>query len=165
MSVCLTATAPGRIFFRTEPGISKESKDIDLIFRKALQHSHRTASSLWRELLREKVLEIYAECSKEGWDGYDAKPISMESFLGTLQLLDQLPNSILTPEAVPEPTGEIALEWRVGNEILFSLTVSNGTLVYAGIFGGSSRQHGEEQFFDLLPKTILDLLARYFFKS
>ena len=84
MSVCLTATAPGRIFFRTEPGISKESKDIDLIFRKALQHSHRTASSLWRELLREKVLEIYAECSKEGWDGYDAKPISMESVIRSL---------------------------------------------------------------------------------
>ena len=165
MSVCLAAPGPGRIYFGTEPGISRESKNIDLIRREALQHSHRIASSLWRESLKGKVLDVYEECSVIGWDGYDAIPISVESFLGTLEILEQLPNNILPPDVVPEPTGEIALEWRVRNELLFSLTVSGRTLVYAGIFGGSSRQHGEEQFFDLVPKTISDLLARYFFKS
>ena len=150
---------------RTKPGISKESIDINALVLNAVKSSRQPVSFLWRESLTCKVREIYERCSKAGWDGYDAEPIALESCLGALHVIDLLPDKILPPDAVPEPAGEISLEWRTEDELLFSLTVTGRTLVYAGIFGGHSKQHGEEHFFDQLPKTVLEILTRYFFKG
>lgn len=162
MSTCTLTHPFGFPMSQTGLGVSKESIDIKVLLEEATRSFRLPASFSWREALLTDVEDIFARCAQAGWDGYDAEPISFESRLATLKLIALLPNNITPPDAVPEPAGEISLEWRSGDGLLFSLTMTGHTLIYASIVGGHSRQHGEEQFFDRLPKTILDILSQYF---
>jgi hypothetical protein len=163
MSTCTLPSQFGFPITQTGVGVSKESIDIKALLEQATSGSlSLPASFSWRESLMTKVEEIFERCVEAGWDGYDAEPIAFDSRLATLKAIALLPDNIVPPDAVPEPAGEISLEWRSGNELLLSLTVTGRTLIYASIVGGHSRQHGEEQFFDRIPKTILEILARYF---
>jgi len=65
---------------------------------------------------------------------------------------------------VPEPDGEIALEWNLGKDRIFSLTSDGPKLIYAGIFGANRKLYGQEQFSNELPHTISNTLSNYFFK-
>jgi len=162
MSTCALPRPFGFPMTQTGVGVSKESIDIKALLEEATRSFSLPASFSWRESLMTKVEEIFERCVQAGWDGYDAEPISFDSRLATLKAIALLPDNIVPPDAVPEPAGEISLEWRSGNDLLFSLTVTGRTLIYASIVGGHSRQHGEEQFFDRLPKTVLEILAQYF---
>lgn len=143
-------------------GVSEESKEIKESVRKYWANRRTPVSFAWRDSLFEEVSEILQACSVQGWDGYDAEPVSPDSANSALELLKNLPDGIRTPTVVPEPNGDIALEWRTDEQRHFSLSVTGPTLVYAGIFGGSSRQYGEERFFGAIPRTILEILVRYF---
>jgi hypothetical protein len=151
--------------FWTPSGISKESDTIQAELRDACIHSRKTASALWRQSAQAEVREIMLDCSKEGWDGYDAAPISQESSLAALEVINLLPENTIPPSIAPEPSGDIALEWRNGNHILFSLSVTGRDIVYAAILGGGSKLHGQERYFDSLPRPVLDILTRYFRKA
>jgi len=114
------------------------------------------------EALIDEISQISQSCEKHGWDGYDAEPISSESAVRAAQLIKLLPNSIQNPSVVPEPSGDISLEWRSDDQKNFSLGVSGQSLVYAGIFGGSSKAYGEERFSRDLPSKVLEILTSYF---
>ncbi len=144
-------------------GISEESKDI--ISSLNQRQPTEPISFSWRDQLKYEVADITHDCENGDWDGYDAEPISTESVFGAFQVIDLLPEHILLPDVVPEPTGEIALEWRVGEEKLFTLSVSGSSIVYAGIFGQYDKQYGEERFFNVLPSTISRILTSYFLKA
>lgn len=116
----------------------------------------------WRNLLFQEIFDILQDCSVHGWDGYDSEPVSPDTANGALELLKNLPEGIQMPAVVPEPGGDIAFEWRTDDGRHFSLSVTGPTLVYAGVFGGFSKQYGEERFFGPVPRTILEILVRYF---
>ena len=120
------------------------------------------ASFAWRGSLLEQIAEVVDECSVPAWDGYDAEPVSLFSAGSASDLVRNLPAGIQMPAIVPEPDGAIALEWQTDDSRLFSLSVNGPAVTYAGRFGGSSRQYGEERFFGTLPRTILEILTRYF---
>jgi len=143
-------------------GVSEESEKIKALVKTYRAERRKPASFAWRDSLRDVVSELFRTCTDQGWDGYDAEPISMESANGALTVLDVLPEGIQAPDVVPEPTGDIALEWHTEDHKHFSLSVTGPTLVYAGIFGGASKHYGEEQFFRVIPRTILGILLRYF---
>lgn len=165
MSPRLVIAALDRPIWSPSEGISEESKDIISSLKYIQKQPTKSISFSWRDQLRDEVAGITHDCENGDWDGYDAEPISAESASGTFRVIDLLPEHILLPDVVPEPTGEIALEWRVGEEKHFTLSVSGRSIVYAGIFGHYDKQYGEEQFFNVLPSTISRILTRYFLKA
>ena len=143
-------------------GVSEESQEIRALISSIASQQRILASFRWRDSLLDEISQVSQSCDKQGWDGYDAEPISSESAIRAAQLIELLPNSIQTPNVVPEPSGDISLEWRTADQKDFSLGVSGQNLVYAGIFGGSSKAYGEERFSRGLPSTVLEILTSYF---
>ena len=155
---------PPAIMWQVNQGISPESKTIQNLIQSAKEHASKPVTLSWQTVLKGQVQEVSTRCSKEGWDGYDANPISRSSKFWALRLIDQLPGNIQDPSIVPEPDGELALEWNLGKDKIFSLTVSGPRLIYAGIIGASRKFYGEEKFINELPKTIANTLSNYFLK-
>jgi hypothetical protein len=110
------------------------------------------------------LAELFEECSVEGWDGYNALPISEEAYLEARKIIQSFPITSLIPmpELTPEPTGEIALEWRKGSRyILVASVKGRSEITYAGLFG-LNKTHGTEYFNDTLPPVLLDNLKRLY---
>lgn len=161
MSVRLATAGTGAPFSLIEMGFSNESVDIKHRLKEMLQETREPVSFSWRETLCNELDDIAQGCSVNGWDGYDAEVVSMHSVATAQQLIDELPEHILVPDVVPEPSGGVALEWRSGEHKYFSVSVSGTTLIYAGIFG-AFKKYGEERFFGAMPATILHILSHYF---
>jgi len=161
----LAAVPPYQIECRFEPGLSEDSQDIWAKMEEIRRKGREPISFSWRESLRDEIEDLLRTRSQPGWDGYDAEPVSLKSANGALRIVNALPDHISPPSAVPEPDGEIALEWSGNNRRNFSMSLSDSTLTYAGVFGGSFKKYGEEPFFDALPSTILGILAQYFPKA
>ena len=72
------------------------------------------------------------ECSRRGWDGYDAEVVSREAIRRAIALVRALPDDVPLPEVGPEPDGTVALEWSRSKHAVLSLSVGveNG-LAYA----------------------------------
>ena len=83
-------------------------------------------------LVRE-LKEILKDCSTEGWDGYDAKPIDLVSVRWASNFISLLPEYVSYPELVPETNGELAMVWeKNGYHIVFGIN-SSGLISYGGV--------------------------------
>ena len=119
-----------------------------------------------KQPLLNELFQVYQECSEENWDGYDAQPISQEVYLEAGKLIRLLPSHIKKPEIMPEPTGEIALEWYLGKRFTFVISVGGNNLItYAGLFGSTSKTHGTEYFGDKLSSIIVNNIQRLFARA
>lgn len=108
--------------------------------------------------LKDIILEIFHECSTENWDAYGAKPISSKVVHETFKFIDLLPPNITMPDVIPEPFGDIGLQWKKSKGQILSLSITpEGVVSYAFIFG-KNEGCGHLQFFDELPKIIADRL-------
>ncbi|VAX29660.1 hypothetical protein MNBD_NITROSPIRAE03-84 [hydrothermal vent metagenome] len=140
---------------------SKLKKQYDNVIREF--RSTETIGRPLKEALQ-SLKEVFQECSEEGWDGYDALPISEEAYLETRRLLESLPltSFIPMPEIIPEPTGDIGLEWSKGPDMVFVISVrGKNEIVYAGLFG-RNKTHGIEYFSESLPPVIIENLKRLY---
>ncbi len=79
------------------------------------------------------------------------------------RLLESLPLTFFPiPEVIPEPNGEIGLEWYREKRNVFVASVSGrNEIVYAGLLG-VNKLHGTEYFGDSLPSIILENLKRLY---
>lgn len=161
----LAAVPPYHIESRFEPGLSEESRDIWAQMEGFRRKGREPISFSWRNSLRDEIECLLRSRSQPGWDGYDAEPVSIESANGALQIINALPDHIAPPSIIPEPDGDVALEWNGSNRRDFSISLSGATLTYAGVFGGSCKKYGEEPFFGALSPTILGILGEYFPKA
>jgi len=161
----LAAVPPYQMEYRLEPGMSEESRDIWAKMEEIRRKGREPISFSWRESLRDEIEAVLRTHSQPGWDGYDAEPVSLKSANGALRIINALPDHISPPGVIPEPDGEVALEWSSNNRRDFSISLSDATLIYAGVFGGSCKKYGEEPFFGALPSTILGILIQYFPKA
>jgi hypothetical protein len=108
--------------------------------------------------------EIVEECSRPGWDGYDALPITEDAYLEARRLIRCLPliSFIPMPDITPEPNGGIALEWSKGTRRIFVASIGGkNEITYAGLFG-MNKTHGTEYFGDALPSVFLENLKRLY---
>jgi hypothetical protein len=107
--------------------------------------------------------DIYREYSVENWDGYGAAPISELAIREAIRLLQELPSSFPSPAVVPEPNGEIALEWYKGKKSVFVVSFQgNKVISYAGLFGENEKTWGRESFKDSLPESVVRNIRRIF---
>jgi len=146
-------------------GFGKDVKGLRDYFAEIISELTRAETlGLQNQALR-SLSEVFNECSDEGWDGYEAFPISENAYFEAKRLIMNLPITIPMPEITPEPNGELALEWAKGSRQVFVASVSGkNEIVYAGLFG-TNKTHGTEYFGDSVPPAILGNLKRLFYRD
>ena len=119
------------------------------------------ASGLQSRLTIE-LAQIAKECAEKGWDGYQAKPIDLETCNRVARFLSNLPTWMQVPDIVPESDGEIAIEWyRAACQTLSISIGPSGPVHYAGRFGHNQEVHGVEPFLDGVPSRLLVLISEF----
>ncbi|MBE9478697.1 MAG: hypothetical protein IMY80_01935 [Chloroflexi bacterium] len=142
------------------------SKDAETIERELPWHQQRLAEVVayvdpQRRLLQE-IEEAFEECSSENWDGHGSDPVDLITYAAAVAFLLHLPTDIPTAEIAVEPDGEIAFEWYISPEMIFSVSIGpGGVLTYAGRFGAATT-HGTEVFEGDIPWEILENLGRLY---
>ena len=116
--------------------------------------------SLSRQRIFLELQNIVSDRTEENWDGYGAKPFSIDSYILAIALIKKLPLFAANPDIDVDPEGEIMLEWSGGPRRVFTIAISpDGELHYAGLFG-RNKVYGTEYFADLIPIPILEGLHR-----
>lgn len=107
--------------------------------------------------LIQELHEVFNECSIENWDGYGALPIQEKALLEAERFITVIPAFMPDPEIVPEPSGDIGLQWSFGeNRILTVSFEGRDIITYAAILGSSERTKcGKEKFNNSIPQVIL----------
>lgn len=143
-------------------GVSDESELVRKMYRNAISHFFEPISEAQRVVETLHALnEVYEGCREEGWDGYDAKPVTEDTLVEAAKLVFLLPSSIPMPAVSPEPTGEIALEWYKDREHVFAASLGGRSIItYAGLFGPDNKSHGTEHFGDSLPSIVVENINR-----
>ncbi|PKN64126.1 MAG: hypothetical protein CVU57_16255 [Deltaproteobacteria bacterium HGW-Deltaproteobacteria-15] len=135
-----------------------------------IENTQPTTTAFYGLMFREDIAssfvsldEIYRECSEEGWDGYNSKPLMKEAYLLANKLLHNLPPFFPAPEIIAEPEGGIGFEWYKEKGYSLILSIRNEqNLIYAGTFGDASEVSGTERYGESLPELILFLLKRLY---
>jgi hypothetical protein len=108
-----------------------------------------------------ELARVAKACSQRGWDGYDAQPISPQTQRNARAFLEDLPMWLQAPDIVPEPDGEIAIEWDLGPGRIFSVSIGDtGKLHYAGLFKDGVERHGVEPFEGVVSTEVLGYAKR-----
>jgi hypothetical protein len=117
---------------------------------------------MMKKILRREVKEVYIACQKDDWDGHGANRMPYDSYIAVVRLIRALPQTIIKPDVVPEPSGKIGLEWNVDNKNRLVLSVSERTIFYAAILGVRYKINGHQPFVKELPMAIKEILSSYF---
>lgn len=168
MSTAMACTDCAAISFYPSIGFGSDSQILQGFYTEIVS-DFRNTETLGRGIAEalEKLTEVFAACAEEGWDGYDAHPITIEVFFEAKRAIERLPlaSHIPPPEIVPEPTGEIGLEWYRDRRLVFVASVTgHNEIFYAGLFG-PNKVHGTEYFGDVLPSVIMENLRRLYPRS
>jgi hypothetical protein len=141
-------------------GHGQEATEVERLLENIFIHVRLSAPY---QLAEESLFEVYKEHSEENWDGEDARPVTRDAYLEAREFLKLLPTIFPTPSIVPEPTGEIAMEWYKDNGRVFLISFGgNGVITFAGMFGRNATLHGTESFEDFIPPMIIDGIRRLF---
>jgi len=110
--------------------------------------------------IRSELTDVFEECSKPSWDGYNAFPVTIDSYLLTERFLMALPLGMPMPIIGAEPDGQITCEWSTGARRCLSISFDPvGDLHFAALTG-PGRACGTVPFVDSIPQTILDLIRQ-----
>jgi len=106
--------------------------------------------------------EMYDECSCDNWDGYGASKLSMSALEEAKIFIARMPIWMSDPELVPEPNGDIGLQWDFGKDKILTISFSgDNTLVYAAILGSLKRKkYGSEIFNQAIPDEIYQYMGQ-----
>ena len=121
----------------------------------------QTRGAAARAALLNDVVSLFKEASRPGWDGYQARPIGGETVENVLTFIELLPPDMPKPELVPEPDGEIALEWHRSSSWVLSISIGpRNRLAYAGLFG-LNKSYGAEEWHTAIPRMVTEAMRRY----
>lgn len=149
-------------YFPSSAAVSRESKQILINLRHTYQHLRDTMQIKdLLDLVASKIEELQ-QYLEENWDGYDAKAISIESIIGAIIFVSIQPDSIPIPDFVPEPEGQMGLEWyNPDKKKTFIISFNEQNMIeYAGIFEDGAETYGSELYTYEIPKTIIDSIIR-----
>jgi len=152
-------------FVQIDAGVSEESRRLSTWLASVRRESSRSVVLGWRDELKAEIADVYRSRTSPDWDGHGANPMSPATLQAALHFASMLPDSLIEPDIVPEPSGTISLEWRVDRNNIFSVEMANDALVYAGILDSKVRKHGQEPFTSSIPEVIASILASHFRKE
>lgn len=137
------------------PGSSPASVSIESYFAETKTTALAAASTL-QSRAAAVLARLQKECSIKGWDGYDAKPIALQTFARAEIFINALPSWMPSPEIVPESDGELAIEWELSPTEIFSISIGEQPPIhFAGLFGKDKERHGVEPFEGFISEEIL----------
>ena len=126
---------------------------------------HYDAPAVHRQLRRALLAnldELYERCSQPGWDGYDAMPITMDTYNEARELITLLPTQCPPPDVMPDPSGHVSFEWYKSlRRVLVVGVIGTKVMTYAGLVG-SGKMSGADPYDKSLPKSIVDSLAQLY---
>lgn len=103
---------------------------------------------------------ISEECREANWDGYQAEPVSEDTYQLAAQFLKALPLGTSMPAIGAEPDGHLTVEWYRSPHRTLSVSISpEGEFHYASLLG-ASKAFGAEPFFGAVPEAIMNLIIR-----
>jgi len=110
-----------------------------------------------RETLKNELLETFNECSHANWDGYDAAPISTDSYQEAESFLDSLPVILPSPYIVPQPDGGLAFEWHGEENKIFVASFKGKKIIYLSWFFGNQNSggSGRAELSEVIPNYIV----------
>lgn len=164
MSAAISCTDCTSIMSFHGTGFGTDFEKLNKYYNGEIQEFKKSATFGLQEEVLQSLKEIFEECSKEGWDGYDAFPITEEAYIEAERLIKILPTPFFTPmpEITPEPNGDISLEWAKEKRQIFVVSVSGkNEITYAGLFG-VNKTYGTEYFGDSLPSKLIENLCRLY---
>jgi len=107
-----------------------------------------------------RLFSVISQTANEGWDGYGALPVSVKTYIKTMEFLCVLPGTVKLPEMSADPDGSLSMEWYRSPEWIVSISIDgNGKLDYAAIFG-DRKYHGSMYFADEIDKEVLNHIGR-----
>lgn len=114
--------------------------------------------------LIKKLDEIYKECSRENWDGYDANPVSFNAVQEVKRFIRLLPCEFPQPnEILPEPDGDVGLGWYKNVNFIFVISFNERkTIDYAGIFYDEKIRGTIHFEGNSIPQIIRDIIYSNF---
>lgn len=158
-TACIPMNYRNLFFLPSDRGVSETAVILQKAFEEMLGDCSRSAT-LDDQSMMHSLSEALEECSVDNWDGYGAKAISPDSYRNAQLFATTLPTTMPLPEVSVDPDGEISFEWYRGPRMVFSLSIgAHNEINYAGLFG-RNKVNGKEQFYDEIPKAILDNLDR-----
>jgi hypothetical protein len=161
--ITLNSVRNERKMFSKNLGVSEDAKYIQQKSDEATQSLIRTVSFGEQvAFLLEELLILKGEYLIPDWDGYNALPISEQSYFNAQQFILALPSSMPLPKLYVIPTGEIVFEWGISRRKVFSVIIEESAqLSYAGLFG-TDTIYGTEHFSENLPQIILENIKRVY---
>ena len=142
-------------------GVSPASQRLEVCVQQIRNHNEDAVFFGWKALLRYILMATYQECREQGWNGYDAAPITRQTILAGETLLELLPDNVMPPEVTPEPTGKISFEWHNASGATFVIAVDSDSIAFAELTG-SKKRCGEGKFLSTLPDDMKKPLLDYF---
>lgn len=146
---------------RPNTGASKCSDELDKKVQDVIIHLREPITGHVKENLHIELNNIFLECSKVNWDKYGANPINEAALIEAHWFLTALPSWVPNPEVIPEPSGEIGLEWDYGKDRVFVVTIKGDhSIAYAGLLGAGNRTRGIESYSEAIPSVIIESVKR-----
>lgn len=111
--------------------------------------------------IQRNLISLYEECSRQNWDGYGAKPISLNGILQAAQLAGHLSPEFLPSGVSPEADGEVALDWTDNEDRWLSISFGDGSnITYAGVLSRGKKIHGVDILENNLPDYLLQAISQ-----
>lgn len=110
--------------------------------------------------IRGELTDVFMECSQANWDGFNALPVSLESFQLAQRFLLALPLGTAAPSIGAVPDGQITMEWYAGPRRSLTICFDPAGHLHFAALAGPSRCCGTELLGDSVPETILKLIQR-----
>jgi hypothetical protein len=108
----------------------------------------------------DELYEVAQECGVDGWDGYDAKPVSTATFLQAILFLKSLPLDVTAPSVGAEPDGDLTFEWYGSPSRTLSVSIGPDSVLHYAAVLGPRKAYGVEPFLGALPQVIVDLIRQ-----
>jgi len=150
--------------FSTSPyasGVSSTSHGLDVRVQQIRNHTEDAVFFGWKAVLRHDLMTTYLECCEQGWNGYDAAPITQQTILAGKMFLEMLPDYMMPPEVTPEPTGKVSFEWHNDSGATFVIAIDSDSIAFAELIG-SKKRYGEAKFLSTVPDDMKKPLLDYF---
>ena len=140
---------------------SLDAKKLEVLREEIREHllSSFVISNATEQVFTE-LKEVRVEASREGWDGYNARPLDPASFDFAIRFLNALPSTAPIPEVSADTDGEVSLDWLFGERKALTVSIGpTGRCTFAFILG-QSKSRGTDWIDDEIPAQIAFALGQ-----
>jgi hypothetical protein len=142
-------------FISTASDVSAYVVQIDDYSRSKSVKDGSAAQGENRQEVLNRLEEISEECSRLGWDGDSAVPISAPLQKVARVLIQSLPSNLEDPDLGVELDGSVTLEWRRSQTKVISISISpDNSLYFAALLDGI-RKRAAYPFQTTFPNDLL----------